>query len=95
VAATWPGSGAPFRRAARWDGVYPMHANPAERFYLLPDEVREVRAAVGRADPGFDVAVSPPDGADPDEYEAAGATWWLAVYSDRAEALERAAAGPL
>ena len=95
VAATWPGNLAPFRRAARWDGVYPMHANPAERFYLLPDEVRAVRAACGRDDAGFDVAVSPPDDADPDAYDAAGATWWLAVHSDRAEALAKAAAGPL
>jgi alkanesulfonate monooxygenase SsuD/methylene tetrahydromethanopterin reductase-like flavin-dependent oxidoreductase (luciferase family) len=94
VAGTWPGTLAPFRRAARWDGVYPMHVNPAERFYLLPDEIRALRDTIGRDDAAFDIAVSPPPGSDADAYEAAGATWWLAVCADRAEAFARAAAGP-
>ena len=65
LAATWP-IRAPFRRAARWDGVWPLRRNPdGITMTLAPEDVRDVletvaqdRAAAGRpvTDP-FDVLV--------------------------------------
>ena len=46
VAATWP-KRAPFRRAARWDGVWPLARNPdGTSAELTPDDVRGVCAAI-------------------------------------------------
>jgi alkanesulfonate monooxygenase SsuD/methylene tetrahydromethanopterin reductase-like flavin-dependent oxidoreductase (luciferase family) len=65
LAATWP-IRAPFRRAARWDGVWPLRRNPdGTTLNLVPDDIRgildviaEERAAAGRpvTDP-FDILV--------------------------------------
>ena len=78
LAATWP-IRAPFRRAARWDGVWPLRRNPdGITMTLAPEDVRDVletvaqdRAAAGRpvTDP-FDVLVHGTTPAD-DPAEAA------------------------
>jgi alkanesulfonate monooxygenase SsuD/methylene tetrahydromethanopterin reductase-like flavin-dependent oxidoreductase (luciferase family) len=82
VGGTWPGRG-PFRRAARWDGVFPMRAGHAWRV----EDTAGVRDAVlaTRTAPGpFDIAV--PGDTEPDDdrrhdlrraHAAAGATWWV------------------
>ena len=87
VAGTWPRK-APFRRAARWDGVVPLAEGKAFGEYMTPEEVRQIVAYVRgqrtSADP-FDVVVSGHTaGTDPaadsalvQEYAGAGATWWL------------------
>jgi alkanesulfonate monooxygenase SsuD/methylene tetrahydromethanopterin reductase-like flavin-dependent oxidoreductase (luciferase family) len=82
VGGRWPHAG-PLRRAARWDGVFPL----AERSGTLlgPAEIRGVVEAIGRygpVAPGFDVVHMGRSGepGDPDTMsgiEAAGATWWL------------------
>jgi alkanesulfonate monooxygenase SsuD/methylene tetrahydromethanopterin reductase-like flavin-dependent oxidoreductase (luciferase family) len=78
LAATWP-IRAPFRRAARWDGVWPLRRNPdGTTATLTPQDVRDVletvaqdRAAAGRpvTDP-FDVLIHGTTPAD-DPAEAA------------------------
>ena len=83
VGGTWPRK-PPFRRAARWDGVFPgsLHGN------LTLDELREMRAYIQAhrmTDEPFDVMVGgdvPFD--DPArareilaEYAQAGVTWWV------------------
>jgi alkanesulfonate monooxygenase SsuD/methylene tetrahydromethanopterin reductase-like flavin-dependent oxidoreductase (luciferase family) len=93
VAGSWPDARGAFRRAARYDGVYPMPSDPSSRFFLLPDEIRAMRALIGRDDDFEVVATAPPD-ADPRTYEAAGATWWFEVCSTRDEAFMRAARRP-
>ncbi len=65
LAATWP-IRAPFRRAARWDGVWPLRRTPdGTTMTLAPDDIRgildviaEERAAAGRpvTDP-FDILI--------------------------------------
>lgn len=93
VAATWPGSVRPFKRAARWDGVIPIRPNPDEAF-ITADDVAEVRRTVGRREPAYDIVVNGGPNADPLEFESAGATWWLEVAFTREDALARVAKGP-
>jgi probable F420-dependent oxidoreductase len=87
VGGFWPNK-APFRRMARWDGMFPLfEVHGPEQIALLResiDFVREERARLGRTGP-FDivnVGVTPGD----DAAEAAvrvgaaadcGITWWL------------------
>jgi alkanesulfonate monooxygenase SsuD/methylene tetrahydromethanopterin reductase-like flavin-dependent oxidoreductase (luciferase family) len=76
LAARWPNR-RPVRRAARWDGVFPVNLSGPQ---ALAELVAEVRALRGD-DPGpFDVVVTNPPGADPAPWEAAGATWCLTGF---------------
>jgi alkanesulfonate monooxygenase SsuD/methylene tetrahydromethanopterin reductase-like flavin-dependent oxidoreductase (luciferase family) len=90
VAATWPVR-APFRRAARWDGVWPLRRDlEGNSVPLTSDDVRgvrsmiaEERAAAGRAGEPFDILVAgitpgddPAAAATAGEFADAGATWW-------------------
>ena len=79
VAGTWPNK-APFRRAARWDGVVPTGRDT--------DAVREIVSFIQSQrtdDAPFDVVISGhTSGEDADQdathvraYADAGATWWL------------------
>jgi Luciferase-like monooxygenase len=85
VAGLWPRR-PPFRRAARWDGVFAIAER--EGFAAAAEDVRALRAffAEHRAtDEPFDVVVQAETrGRSPDALEAeiaalaaAGATWWL------------------
>jgi alkanesulfonate monooxygenase SsuD/methylene tetrahydromethanopterin reductase-like flavin-dependent oxidoreductase (luciferase family) len=83
VAGTWP-SRRPFRRAARWDGVYPQELDAAGQMVPLdPDGYAEVLAYVGehrRGDGPFDVVacgVANGDHGVVAPFEQAGATWWF------------------
>lgn len=71
VAARY-GNPAPLRRAARWDGVFPIDMKEPEQ---LAEVVAGVRAH--RPRPGFDVVATGRPGRDPAPWRAAGATWWL------------------
>ena len=93
IAGMWPNR-APFRRAARWDGVAPGSLNVAFGEAIPPDELRELLAYIHeyreRPEP-FDVAVrgfTPGDNAERaryqlDPYMAAGVTWWLESINGR------------
>jgi alkanesulfonate monooxygenase SsuD/methylene tetrahydromethanopterin reductase-like flavin-dependent oxidoreductase (luciferase family) len=87
VGSTWPHR-RPFRRAARWDGVVPLVADPGADFRSpTPAELAQIVAYTieHRSSPGpFEVAlgeslsrfeVPPAEVAGP--YADAGATWWL------------------
>jgi alkanesulfonate monooxygenase SsuD/methylene tetrahydromethanopterin reductase-like flavin-dependent oxidoreductase (luciferase family) len=83
VAGTWP-SRPPFRRAARWDGVFPQGLDADGRMIPLdPAGYREVLAFVAehRREAGaFDVVacgVANGDRAAVAPFEEAGATWWF------------------
>jgi probable F420-dependent oxidoreductase len=87
VAGTWPNK-APFRRAARWDGVVPMMEGATVFDKMSPDQVREMLATIRQhrqSNSPFDVAHV---GLTPDEdrtqdakyvepYAEAGVTWWM------------------
>jgi alkanesulfonate monooxygenase SsuD/methylene tetrahydromethanopterin reductase-like flavin-dependent oxidoreductase (luciferase family) len=99
VAGAWPGPG-PLRRAARFEGSYPIKTDAdGELVPLDPDDVRELRAVVDRhrADPSapFEVALGGSTPADPAAARAmlgplaeAGVTWWQESVDPRQTGLE-------
>jgi alkanesulfonate monooxygenase SsuD/methylene tetrahydromethanopterin reductase-like flavin-dependent oxidoreductase (luciferase family) len=93
VAARWPNR-RPVRRAARWDGLFPIELPGPEAVAELTDEVRSQRDS----DEPFDLVVEIPAGADPEPWAAAGATWVLTAefgQTPREAALREAVeAGP-
>jgi alkanesulfonate monooxygenase SsuD/methylene tetrahydromethanopterin reductase-like flavin-dependent oxidoreductase (luciferase family) len=94
VAGGWPDARRAFRRAARYDGVYPIPSDMSTRYALRAEEIRAMRDAIGRTDDDFEVLVSAPPDGDPAEFVAAGATWWIQVCPGRDDAFATAAKGP-
>jgi alkanesulfonate monooxygenase SsuD/methylene tetrahydromethanopterin reductase-like flavin-dependent oxidoreductase (luciferase family) len=78
VAARWP-SRRPLRRAARWDGLFPIELPGPEALAELAAEVRVLRDEAGLDGP-FDLVVDLPPHSDLGPWEAAGATWLLAAF---------------
>jgi alkanesulfonate monooxygenase SsuD/methylene tetrahydromethanopterin reductase-like flavin-dependent oxidoreductase (luciferase family) len=87
IAARYPNR-RPVRRAARYDGLFPID---------LPGPVALAELAAEVPSEGFDLVVTDPPGADAAAWEAAGATWLLTGF-DRspreAGVREAIAAGP-
>ena len=95
VAARWPNR-RPLRRAARWDGLFPIELPGPEALAELREEVGDLRAQAGRDGP-FDVVVDPPAGTGIEPWEQAGATWILAEFGRQPrerEVRETIEAGP-
>ena len=89
VAARWPNR-RPVRRAARWDGMFPIDLPGPEALAELVAEVR--RSATTPST----VVVAEPAGTDFGQWEAAGATWCLTGFGSdprEAEVREAIAAG--
>lgn len=87
VAGTWPNK-RPFRRAARWDGVFPLGAGQSHLEMMAPDEMKEVAAYVMQhrtGDVPIDIVhsgITPGRKRSEDAeivmpYAALGVTWWL------------------
>jgi alkanesulfonate monooxygenase SsuD/methylene tetrahydromethanopterin reductase-like flavin-dependent oxidoreductase (luciferase family) len=93
IAARWP-SRRPVRRAARWDGLFPIDLPGPDALAELAAEVTQLRDGV----PGpFDLIATNPSGTDPGPWEAAGATWCLTGFGPsptEAEVAEAIEAGP-
>ena len=98
VAGMWPGR-APFRRAARWDGVFPIDAGTGGAAFspeALGEVVEEMNKLRGNLD-GFEVVAPLMQGRAAAEYQAAGATWVISgptLEGGLAELRPRIAAGP-
>jgi len=90
LAARWPNR-KPVRRAARWDGLFPIDLPGPDELAILVEEI-------GRADDdAFDVIVTNRPGVDPAPWVAAGATWCLTGWGPdprRAEVEAAIDAGP-
>jgi alkanesulfonate monooxygenase SsuD/methylene tetrahydromethanopterin reductase-like flavin-dependent oxidoreductase (luciferase family) len=92
VAGKWPNK-KPYRRAAKWDGVVPIHRSRNIKEYLTINEVEEIIQYIEdhrMIDIPFDFCVQgvlpakkmSEDRAIVEKYEKAGATWWIEfVYS--------------
>jgi alkanesulfonate monooxygenase SsuD/methylene tetrahydromethanopterin reductase-like flavin-dependent oxidoreductase (luciferase family) len=107
-AGRWPNK-APFRRAARWDGVMPTHTDYGLGQTMPPADLRAVlRYTLEHRSTGgpLDVALEGrTDGAAPDRggrhvfpYAEAGLTWWIEALGwwrgTPADALARVRQGP-
>jgi alkanesulfonate monooxygenase SsuD/methylene tetrahydromethanopterin reductase-like flavin-dependent oxidoreductase (luciferase family) len=79
VAARWP-SRKPLRRAARWDGLFPIELPGPDALATLAAELRELRRGRGGH---FDLVAEIPPGADPTPWNAAGATWVLTSFDSQ------------
>ena len=94
VAARWP-KRRPLRRAARWDGLFPVELPGPEALAELAAEVGELRP---EGSGPFDLVVEIAAGDDPVPWEEAGATWVLtsgfSLPPKEAEVRAAIAAGP-
>ena len=83
-----PPNTAPMRRAARWDGVFPVKSGPDGTRQIPPDELRGILRYIREhrtGDDPFDVVLEcPRTGGNPTEasgtleaYAEAGLTWWI------------------
>lgn len=99
-AGTWPMK-APFRRAARFDGVFPLGTDgnmELEDYSAVADYVKKHRGSLS----GFDIVIMGVSTGDPekdswiDESEALGITWYVEVMmgEDFDKYLEKVARGP-
>jgi alkanesulfonate monooxygenase SsuD/methylene tetrahydromethanopterin reductase-like flavin-dependent oxidoreductase (luciferase family) len=76
LAARWPNR-RPVRRAARWDGVFPIDLPGPE---AVAELVAEAEALRGPGAGPFDVVVTHRADEDPAPWAAAGATWCLTGF---------------
>jgi alkanesulfonate monooxygenase SsuD/methylene tetrahydromethanopterin reductase-like flavin-dependent oxidoreductase (luciferase family) len=106
VAGTWPLM-APLRRAARWDGYFPLRMLPdGEADPLTPGDVREIRRLLDEARGGRPAEIVVSEESEGERLEGdrlaalaeAGATWYLDGLSTRhmsfEQLLDRIKAGP-
>jgi alkanesulfonate monooxygenase SsuD/methylene tetrahydromethanopterin reductase-like flavin-dependent oxidoreductase (luciferase family) len=94
IAGRWP-LRAPVRRAARWDGFFPI--GELERPEQLAEAAGQIAELRGPDAGPYDLVVTNPPGTDLEPWEAAGATWCLTGFGSQPRAAEvRAAidAGP-
>ncbi len=93
IGGRWPGR-APIRRAARWDGYFPIDLADPDQLAECAEQIRTLRGTLE----GFDLIVETAPDDDPAPWIAAGATWWLCGHGvERASAANvrrAAAAGP-
>jgi alkanesulfonate monooxygenase SsuD/methylene tetrahydromethanopterin reductase-like flavin-dependent oxidoreductase (luciferase family) len=83
VAGRWPNR-RPLRRAARWDGLFPIDLPGPEALATLAGEVDALRSS----DRPFDLVVEVDPGADVAPWQAAGATWVLTSFGRQPAAAE-------
>ncbi len=72
VAARWPNR-RPLRRAARYDGLFPIDLPDPDALATLASEMNALRPSSG----AFELVVANPPGTDPAPWVTAGATWCL------------------
>jgi len=78
---------APLRRAARFDGLFPIEVDASQ----IAEMLGVIEAERGSLD-GFDVATTGDPGSDPSPYAAVGVTWWMTSFEPGATVDDLAAA---
>jgi alkanesulfonate monooxygenase SsuD/methylene tetrahydromethanopterin reductase-like flavin-dependent oxidoreductase (luciferase family) len=78
----------PLRRAARYQGVFPVRVDRPDQLAEIVGTVEQLRAENGATGP-YDVAVGGPPGTDPAPFAAAGATWWMVSFDWRATSIDQ------
>ena len=72
--AGYPGRVGPLRRAARYDGFFPIELAHADQLAEIVASLTDLRH---HATAPYDIAVALSPGTDPEPYVKAGATWWM------------------
>jgi alkanesulfonate monooxygenase SsuD/methylene tetrahydromethanopterin reductase-like flavin-dependent oxidoreductase (luciferase family) len=76
--AGYPGKPRPMRRAARYDGFFPVNLDSPDQLAEIVARLGALRQEAGRPpDEPYDVIAGLDPGTDPAPYHRAGATWWL------------------
>jgi alkanesulfonate monooxygenase SsuD/methylene tetrahydromethanopterin reductase-like flavin-dependent oxidoreductase (luciferase family) len=76
--AGFAGKSKPMRRAARYDGFFPIRLESADQLAEIVARIGALRAEAGRApDEPYEVIAELEPGTDPAPYREAGATWLL------------------
>jgi alkanesulfonate monooxygenase SsuD/methylene tetrahydromethanopterin reductase-like flavin-dependent oxidoreductase (luciferase family) len=76
--AGFPGKPKPMRRAARYDGFFPVNLEHPDQLAEIVARLGVLREEAGRnPDEPYDVIAEAEPGTDPAPYREAGATWWL------------------
>jgi alkanesulfonate monooxygenase SsuD/methylene tetrahydromethanopterin reductase-like flavin-dependent oxidoreductase (luciferase family) len=77
----YPGKRGPLRRAARFQGFFPVDLEGPGQLAEVVAELVSLRKEIGRdvAEP-FDVVAALPPDTDPAPYASAGATWWMVEF---------------
>jgi alkanesulfonate monooxygenase SsuD/methylene tetrahydromethanopterin reductase-like flavin-dependent oxidoreductase (luciferase family) len=83
--AGYPGNARPLRRAARYDGYFPLDLAHPDQLADIAGALAELR---GNASGPYDIAVALPPGIDPARYAEAGATWWMPDFDPATVSLD-------
>jgi alkanesulfonate monooxygenase SsuD/methylene tetrahydromethanopterin reductase-like flavin-dependent oxidoreductase (luciferase family) len=77
----YPGKRRPLRRAARFQGFFPVDLEHPDQLAEIVTDLTALRKEIGRdvTEP-FDVVAALPAGTDPAPYISAGATWWMVEF---------------
>jgi hypothetical protein len=70
----------PSRRAARYQGFFPVNLDHPDQLAEIAGSLATLRQEAGRDEP-YDIVASLPPGTDPAPYGAAGATWWVVEFA--------------
>jgi alkanesulfonate monooxygenase SsuD/methylene tetrahydromethanopterin reductase-like flavin-dependent oxidoreductase (luciferase family) len=92
VAGRWPNR-RPLRRAARWDGFFPIDLTGPDDLAVFAAELADLRSGQSNS---FNLVAEIEPGDDPAPWEAAGATWVLTSFdrtATRAEVRDEIEAG--
>jgi alkanesulfonate monooxygenase SsuD/methylene tetrahydromethanopterin reductase-like flavin-dependent oxidoreductase (luciferase family) len=96
--AGYPGNMLPLRRAARFDGYFPVNLESPDQVANAVDALGTLRESHGPTEP-FDIVVPCAPGTDVAAYADAGATWWLTDFDPDVLTIDRVRAviddGPL
>jgi alkanesulfonate monooxygenase SsuD/methylene tetrahydromethanopterin reductase-like flavin-dependent oxidoreductase (luciferase family) len=77
----YPGKRRPLRRAARFQGFFPVDLEHPDQLAEIVTELTTLRKEIGRdVTEAFDVVAALPPGTDPAPYTSAGATWWMVEF---------------
>lgn len=71
----------PLRRAARYQGFFPINLDAPEQLAEIVSDLTALRPDAETEHEGaYDIVVRLAPGTDPGPYAAAGATWWLVAF---------------
>lgn len=79
IGSKWPNR-RPLRRAARWDGWFPVDVTSPDQLAEGVAAIHRLRAAAGTGGAPYQVAIGGEPDDDPGRWAVAGATWWLARF---------------